>query len=287
MSFDVYIFRPKNARPFTEDEVERQISLIAGFKKNQDDEYVVAGTDQVVLFDLEDDMLGEMEEEEWDTPLVKLAISPILVATIQYGVPESLIGKYFYALQNLAGKLNALMFDPQTDQATSAEQLSASWATSNSFAASALNAHTNAALNWSVDKQEYIKKYMEALPVLTEHWARSDVFVPKIFAITASSNNITYSCAVWPDCIQQVFPEVDYLYIQRKASGLSGLLGKKKTGYIRLSAAKYLLSGNLEKQNDPVVYHVYKSGNDDSRIIQGMQRIPIEPDSSFEIKPLA
>ena len=289
MSFDVYIFRPKNSKPFEDDDLEKQISTIPDLQEceESDSGYVIAGTKHIVEFYVEDEMLDEMKEEGWDAPLLQLAQSPIISASIRLDLHDAAIAKYANILESLANKLNAKLFDPQTDQVTSTDQLIKSWAGSKSFADSALNTYENRIMYLPDDKLEYIKKYMDAIPLLNERWVNSDVFVPKIFAITSTVNKSAFTCAVWPDCIFQVFPEVDYLYIQRKASGLSGLLGKKTTGYIRFEALRNELSNLLERQNTPVPHYVYKAHGVDHKLMKIVMRLPMEPDNRFEIRPIA
>lgn len=281
MSFDIYLYRPKGAKVLEDSEIGEAFGTSPGFSVVDECgqyQYAPSGEEGLMLIDVDDGTLDAIADEQPGDALVRSAQNPLLTASISYACSDAEVQAALSALDALAKKLDLKIFDPRTWTETTALALSESWSESSEWADAALESMATPGLDrLPPDTADYARAYMGCWADIDAAYEPADLFVPHLLLVLTRGGAAASTGVVWPDCIPQVFPEVDYLVIQRKASGLRGILGLKESGLAEFSEAKQLLATVLERVEEPVPHYVYRTTANKQAAAKAVSRLRILP----------
>lgn len=141
-SFDFIIFTPKKNKPFRLKDVRKRITSLPGYEETADGlfTYTIQGSDISVDLSLEDGFIDGMAYEFPDYPLAKIAQDPVIYVEMDCFVPEDAVMQILDEIYQAASALDAKIYDQQTDEIASVDEIKKSWKNTVSFTESALEA---------------------------------------------------------------------------------------------------------------------------------------------------
>jgi hypothetical protein len=108
------------------------------------------------------------------------------------------------------------------------------------------------------DRMDYCHSYLQRRNILEDTLCGTGAYVPEqIFLLRPPGANSVVRVVTWPDCHPMVFPEVDYVCVERDKRGMFGLTVGRDRGLVPFAHILRLLGSDLQRQETPIAHYVY------------------------------
>jgi hypothetical protein len=142
------------------------------------------------------------------------------------------------------------------------------------------------------EKMDYCHSYLQRRNIIEDTLSGTGTHVPEqIFLLRPPGTNSLVRVVTWPDCHPMVFPEVDYVCIERDKRGLLGLTVGRDRGLITLAQLLRLLGSDLLRQEQPIAHYVYSRPEPRPEIKKAVEKLDLlsveaflEPDPEFIVE---
>jgi hypothetical protein len=136
------------------------------------------------------------------------------------------------------------------------------------------------------EKMDHCHSFLLRRNIIEDSVHGTGVHVPEqIFLLRPPTSHSVVQVITWPDCHPMVFPEVDYICIERDKKGLFGLAVGREQGLAPFAKVIKLLGSDLLKREEPMLHYVYSRPTPRPEIKKELDKLPLMSVDSYQEPP--